>query len=150
MSFARRFPDRVFEGQKLDGVPGHRDPARQGGFTMVEVIIAIVILAFGLLGMAGTTALLVRQITLADVATERTAALQTTIERMKALPFDSVATGSGTVGIFSVQWSVTAPSNQWKTVRIITTGPGMASGSGGFPMLTNNVPDTFTYRIIRP
>jgi Tfp pilus assembly protein PilV len=117
---------------------------------MVEVIIAIMILAFGLLGMAGTTALVVRQITLADVSTERTAALQTTLERLRALPFDSVASGSDSVGIFGVRWLVTTPSNQWKVVDVITSGPGMGRGSGGFPMLVNNVSDTFTYRIIRP
>jgi Tfp pilus assembly protein PilV len=117
---------------------------------MVEVIIAIIILAFGLLGMAGTTALVVRQISLAEVSTERSVALQTTLERLQALPFDSIVSGSDSVGIFSVRWLVTVPSNQWRVVDVITTGPGMARGSGGFPMLDRSVPDTFTYRIIRP
>jgi len=121
----------------------------KGGFTMVEIIIAIVILAFGLMGMAGATALFVRQTTLAAVTTKRSAALQTTLERLRALPFDSVSTGSDSVGLFSVQWTVTTFENQWKVVDLITTGPGMARSSG-FPMLTASVPDTFTYRIIRP
>ncbi len=117
---------------------------------MVEVLIAIIILAFGLLGMAGTTALVVRQISLADISTDRSMALQTTLERLRAIPFDSVLTGSDSVGIFDVQWTVTTPTNQWKIVEVITTGPGMGTGSGGFPMLVTSVPDTFTYRIIRP
>lgn len=139
-----------------DSVPaspagGSRDPARnRAGFTMVEVIIAIVILAFGLLGMAGTTALVVRQISLAEVSTERSVALQTTLERLQAIPFDSVVTGTDSVGIFGVRWQVTAAFDQWKVVDVITTGPGMSRGSGGFPMLIGNVPDTFTYRIIKP
>lgn len=128
-------------------VAGRRN---QDGFTMVEVIIAIIILAFGLLGMAGSTGLLVRQISLADVAMERTAALQTTVERLKAMPFDSVTTGSDSVGIFAVSWRVTGYTNQWKAVAITTTGPGMAQGPGGFPMLTRSVPATLDYRIIRP
>lgn len=123
------------------------------GFTMVEVIIAIVILAFGLLGMAGTTAVLVRQITLADVATKRSAALQTTIERLRAADFNSLVTtlqsGTDSVGPFQVQWAVTAPSNQWAEVEVITTGPGLGNGTGGFPMLSNAVSDTFSYRILR-
>ncbi|MFO8174887.1 MAG: prepilin-type N-terminal cleavage/methylation domain-containing protein [Longimicrobiales bacterium] len=131
-------------------VPPEPPRNSRSGFTMVEVIIAIVILAFGLLGMAGTTALVVRQISLAEVATERSAALQTTLERLQALPFDSVSTGSDSVGIFAVDWNVSTFINQWKTVEVVTTGPGMASGSGGFPMLTAAVPDTFNYRIIRP
>jgi len=117
---------------------------------MVEVIIAIIVLAFGLLGMAGTTALVVRQISLADVSTERSVALQSTLERLQAIPFDSVIAGSDSVGIFGVRWSVTTPTNQWKVVEVVTTGPGSTTGNGGFPMLRGNVPDTFTYRIIRP
>ena len=136
-------------GSDRPGISDHPGSSR-AGFTMVEVIIAIIVLAFGLLGMAGTTALVVRQVNLADVATERSAALQTTLERLRALPYDSVTTGSDSVGIFDVDWSVASFANQWKTIRVITTGPGMASGAGGFPMLTASVPDTFNYRIIRP
>jgi hypothetical protein len=115
----------------------------------VEVIIAIIVLAVGLMGMAGTTALVVRQITLSDLATERSAVVQTTLERLKALPFDSVGDGSISIGVFDVKWSVTTASNQWKAVELITVGPGM-DYRGGFPMLNRSVPDTFSYRIIRP
>jgi Tfp pilus assembly protein PilV len=118
---------------------------------MVEVIFAIMILAFGLMGMAGTTAMVVRQVTLADLATERSAALQTTIERLQALPFSQLTNGSDTVGIFGVTWTVTDPTGQWASIQIVTTGPGIASSSseGGFPVLLNNVPDTFVHRILR-
>jgi prepilin-type N-terminal cleavage/methylation domain-containing protein len=128
---------------------GQKGSAGRNGFTIIEVIIAIIVLAVGLLGMAGTTALVVRQISLADVATERSAAVQTTLERLRALPFDSVVNGSDSVGIFDVTWDVTTVSNQWKVVELVTTGPGTAY-RGGFPMLARSVPDTFTYRIIRP
>ena len=119
------------------------------GFTMVEVIFAIMILAVGLMGMAGTTALVVRQVTMADLATERSAALQTTIERLQALPFDQLTDGSDSVGIFDATWAVTSPTGQWASVEIVTTGPGLASRDGGFPRLLNNVPDTFIHRILR-
>ncbi|MGW8267745.1 MAG: type IV pilus modification PilV family protein, partial [Longimicrobiales bacterium] len=84
----------------------------RAGFTIVEVLVAIIILAFGLLGMGGTTALVVRQISLAEVSTERSVALQTTLERLQALPFDSVANGADSVGIFEVRWEVTAAFDQ--------------------------------------
>ena len=127
--------------------------SRQGGFTMVEVIIAIVILAFGLLGMAGTTAVLVRQITLSDVATKRNAAQQSVIERLRAADWENLsttfATGTETIGPFEVSWTLTVPSSQWGVLEVVTLGPGLGRGTGGFPMLTNNVADTFTYRILR-
>lgn len=124
--------------------------AQRGGFTMVEVIVAIVILAFGLLAMAGTTTVVVRQVNLADVDTERTAALQTTLEHLRSLPYDSVAAGSATEGIFEVRWTVVAPTREWKEVRVVTVGPGMRMGPEGHPMVFNDVRETFTYRIIRP
>ncbi len=121
----------------------------QAGFTIVEVIVAIVILAVGLMGMAGTTALVVRQVTLADVATQRAAALQSTIENLRATPFDNLVDGSDSVGVFDVSWSVTNPDGQWASVEIVTTGPGLTSAQGEFPILSPSVPDTFTYRILR-
>ena len=116
---------------------------------MVEVIIAVVILAVGLMGMAGTTALVVRQVSLADVTTERSAALQSTIERLRALPFNNLADGTDSVGVFQVSWTVTNPNGRWAAVQIVTTGPGVKTMDGGFPMLNPSVPDTFTYRILR-
>ena len=116
---------------------------------MVEVIFAIMILAFGLMGMAGTTALVVRQVTMADLATERSAALQTTIERLRALPYNQLTDGSDSVGIYEVAWTVTSPTSGWASVEIVTTGPGVGTPDGEFPMLLNTVPDTFTYRILR-
>lgn len=118
---------------------------------MVEVIIAIVILAVGVLGLGGTTAYIVRQVTLADIMTERSAALQSVVERLQAMTYDSVGTGSDSIGQFSVSWTTTDESAQSKLVSIVTTGPGLQTASGNpFPMLGQNVPDTFQYRVILP
>jgi len=110
--------------------------------------VAVVILAVGLLGMAGTTTFVIRQITMANLATERSVALQSTLERLRGIPFDSVRAGSDSVGVFRVDWTVT-DQNQWKDLEIVTTGPGQSSSSG-YPMLSPSVADTFTHRIIRP
>lgn len=134
---------------RTDSGPATRiEPDSRMGFTMVEVIFAVMILAVGLLGMAGTTALVVRQVTSADLSTERTAALQTTIEQLNAIPFDRLTAGSDSVGIYEVAWEVTTPTATWATVRIVTTGPGLESTSAGV-VLMPNVQDTFTHRILR-
>lgn len=121
----------------------------RGGFTLVEIIVAVIVLAVGVLGLAGTTAYIVRQITLASVMTERSVALQTVIERLQAVPFDSVGTGSDSVGSFGVSWSSTSETSLSKLVTIVTSGPGVAKmGNNKFPTLGSNVADTFQYRVI--
>ena len=124
-----------------------RELERRGGFTMVEVIVAMVILTVGVLGLAGTTGLIVRQITLSDMSTDRSAALQTVLERIRSLPFDSVADGSQTMGDYSLSWTSTDGGAKDKLVTVVTSGPGL-SGEGGFPTLKQSVVDTFEYRII--
>lgn len=121
-----------------------------GGFTIVEVIIAIVVLAVGVVAMAGTTMLVVRQVTLANVMTERSVAMQTVIERLQAMNFDSVGTGSDSLGVFTMHWSSTGETSQSKLVQVITIGPGVMTAAGSsFPMLGSGVADTFQYRVIR-
>jgi prepilin-type N-terminal cleavage/methylation domain-containing protein len=125
-----------------------RDPSLEDrdGFTIVEVIISVVILAVGLLGMAGATLLVVQQTNLADATADRSLAVQTAIEGLRAVPFDDVAAGSDSVGVFDVSWTVTS-GDRWKQVEIVTVGPGSVA-SRGFPMLHPSVHDTFSYRII--
>jgi type IV pilus assembly protein PilV len=119
------------------------------GFTLIEVMVALVILAVGVLGLAGTTALVVRQVTLADVATERAAALQTVVERLRAMDFDSVGPGADTVGVFTASWT-SSDLGRSKMVSVVTVGPGLQTGTGNMPYLSNSVADTFVYRVIDP
>ncbi len=127
-----------------------RLPAASGrtGFTIIEVLVALIVLAVGLLGLAGTTVLIVRQTTLADVASDRSVALQSTIERIRATPFDSVEAGSESSGLYDVAWWVT-DGGRWKDVGIVTIGPGLST-SEGFPAIDHSVVDTFSFRIISP
>ena len=115
---------------------------------MVEVIIAIVILAIGVLGLAGTTAYVVRNVTLSDLMTERSAAFQTIVDRVQSLPFDSVDSGSDSIGVFAVAWTSVLDGPQNKIVTIVTVGPGLARN----PIPTNDPQqaDTFQFRVLRP
>lgn len=122
----------------------------RSGFSLIEVVVAIVILTIGVLGLGGTTAYIVRQVTLADVMTERATALQSVIERVNAMPFANIGSGSDSVGVFAVSWTSTADGGNSRVVRVITRGPGMAtSATNPFPALSPSVPDTFEFRVNR-
>jgi len=125
-------------------------PDRRNGFTLVEIIVAMIILTVGVLGLASTTVYVVRQTTMAELSTERTAALQTVVERLRASDYDALASGSDSVGVFEVTWSVST-GNRSKLLTVVTLGPGMASGGGtGMPHPSGEVADTFAYRIMQP
>jgi len=122
----------------------------EGGFSLVELVIAVVIFAVGALGFAGSTAFLSRQTTIASLDSERTSALITTIERIRATDYDSLAAGVDSVGRFGVTWSVQQNSTS-SLVTVITTGPGLASAPGqGMPVISPMAQDTFFYRVLAP
>lgn len=124
-------------------------PGTRGGFSLIEVIVALIVLTIGVLGMAATTAFVVRQTTGADMRTNRTVALQTVVERLRAMPWDSVGNGSDVVGRFDVDW-VSFDDGLTKQVTIVTVGPGLTAVEGVGPRFSDQVADTFVYRIIRP
>ena len=117
------------------------------GFSLIEVIMAMLILTIGVLGLASTTAHIVRQITLADLMTERSVAFQTVIDRLQSLPYDSVVAGDDSVGIFYLRWTVTPDGAQNKIVRLYTRGPGISVGA--FPTNNPQKVDSFDIRILR-
>lgn len=119
----------------------------RAGFTMVEIIIAMVILTVGLLGLAGSTGYLVRTVTLGDLLTERTFASQTIIDRLQSLPYDNVVDGADSVGVFAVDWDAEDDGPQSKILTVVTVGPGLSPG--GMGNLAPAVADTFIFRILR-
>ncbi|MBT8337539.1 MAG: hypothetical protein KJO11_13110 [Gemmatimonadetes bacterium] len=123
-------------------------PATAGGFTIIELIVALLVFTIGVLGLAATTSFVVRQTTLSEITTERAAAVQQVVERLKATDYDNVSAGSDDVGPFAVLWTVST-GNRSKMVLIKTTGPGLVTGSGT-PSLQSNVEEFFAYRIVQP
>ena len=133
-----------------DGPDRQESRARRTGFSLVEVVVAVMILSIGVLGLAATTAVFVRQVTLGDVNTERTAALQSAVEGIRASDFDSVGSGGQTVGLYAVTWSVTDSTGRSKAVQVITDGPGLSRDSAAaVPMIGRNVLDTFNLLVLR-
>jgi len=129
--------------------PEKESRRRSGGFSLVEIVVAMVVLTYGVLGLAGTTLYVVREITIADLATKRTVAVQSVMERTRAFPFDTVGSGIDSVGAYELAWSATAQSSRTKLIRVIATGPGLVTGSSG-PTIAAAAVDTFVFRVYRP
>ena len=104
------------------------------GFSLVELMVALVILSVGMLALAATTGYLITQVQVSNLRTERATAVQQVVEELRATPFDNIASraqGSAqTVGDFDVWWRVSTPASNLKRVRVYTEGPGYNAGTG--------------------
>lgn len=84
-----------------------RLPASQKGFTLLEVLVALVILSVGLLGMASLTASVVRTNSFSDDFTTATALAQDKLEELINFSFadadlsDTSSTNNSTAGLLS-------------------------------------------------
>ncbi len=123
----------------------------RSGMTLVELLVAMMILTIGILGMAAGTGWMIRSVDLTRLDTERAAAIQAGVEEVKATPFATLGSGSRTEGAFQITWSVVEQAPNWREVRVIVSGPGRASGSAGTrAAIVQDVADTLLYRVVRP
>jgi type IV pilus modification protein PilV len=87
---------------------------KEQGFTLLEVMIAMTILAIGLLGLAGLQITSVRSNSSASQVSEATVLAQDQLEQLRGTPFANLVSGSSNVtgrsGIaYRIQWTVTKP-----------------------------------------
>ncbi|HXE58144.1 MAG TPA: prepilin-type N-terminal cleavage/methylation domain-containing protein [Gemmatimonadales bacterium] len=102
----------------------------ESGFTLVEVLVAVVVLAIGILGLVGTSAVVTRMVgqgkrttNAAQVAGRRVEALRQ-LAKTTTPPCTALASGSATLGGgVSEQWVVSG-SGRSRTVRAIVRYPG--------------------------
>lgn len=121
----------------------------QAGFSLIELVIAVVILAVGALGLAGTTMYVVRQTDIARTNTSRASAVQYVMERIGSMPFDGNLNGADTLGAFQVTWSVLDSTAVTKRIQVVTLGPGMVRSNNAIPNLQPDVADTLVIRKVR-
>ena len=99
-----------------------RPTARQGGFTILEVMIAISILAIGLLAVFSTQTRCIRANNNANRLTEGITLAQDKMEELLALPYHDVdATGSPVTdpGGYTISWAVTDyPDDHYKLITV--------------------------------
>jgi prepilin-type N-terminal cleavage/methylation domain-containing protein len=122
----------------------------RNGLTLIEVVVAMLVLTIGLLGLAAGTGFILRSAETARIDTQRATAVQTAVESLRAVPFDDVTNDTRTVGDYTIAWTQTEAGQNWRRFEIVVTGPGRAPGGGAMQALSMNVVDTITYRLVRP
>lgn len=107
---------------------------RAGGFTVIEMLVALVVLSVGLLAMASVMGTLILQTRAADIRTERSFAVQQAAERLRAQSFGTIAdraeADAVTVGSYDVWWTVASATSMKRQIEVFTKGPGYVPGAG--------------------
>ena len=93
MTISRRAPRR-----------GTRPRRDRRGFTLVELVVAVMFLTVGLLAMAGASAVLARQMQGGQSQSLASAAAQARFERMRSLPCNQIANGTATARGITEVW----------------------------------------------
>ncbi len=76
------------------------------GFTLNEVMIALSIFAIGILAVASLMISSINENTSARKVTEATTLAEIHLERLMALPYESIAADETTDGAYSISWDV--------------------------------------------
>lgn len=86
------------------------------GFTIIELMIAIVVLSIGVLGLAGTSAMVSRMIGGAAQQTIAANVAAGRFEKMRSLQCSSIASGTATLRGTTETWTVTSAGTSLKFV----------------------------------
>lgn len=81
------------------------------GFTVVEVVIAIVILSLGILGLVSTAAQVTRMVGQGARYSQAGALATERFEQLRATTCASMTSGSETRGGYYIRWSVSSSSS---------------------------------------
>jgi type IV pilus assembly protein PilV len=106
-------------------------PIRSKGFSLVEVMIAMLILAIALLALAGLMVTTTRNSSFGGHMTEASTFAQDKLEQLRVSPWTGVATGNdtlqGSTGItYTRNWTVTPNTNgdqRWVSITLTWTDP---------------------------
>lgn len=79
---------------------------RQGGFTVLEVLIAVLLLCVGMLGLTGSAALTTRMIAAARRQTQAIALGRSAVERLRSGECPREGAGRAARGPYVVRWTV--------------------------------------------
>jgi type IV pilus assembly protein PilV len=114
---------RSFQGYRNDMDKAVRNPRKEKGFTLIEVLFAIAILAFGLLAVASMQSSAIHGNLFASGKTQGITWAENTMEELLALPYAQVVSGGPiTEGNYNISWAVNAgPVANSKLITVTVT-----------------------------
>ncbi|MEX0691142.1 MAG: prepilin-type N-terminal cleavage/methylation domain-containing protein [Gemmatimonadales bacterium] len=95
----------------------------RNGFTVVEVIIAIVILSVGIISLAGTAALVTRMVAQGQRYTEAAQLANRRFEILRSMDCATLEAGSATGGQFTETWTITTVGTNGRTLSVVVQSP---------------------------
>lgn len=93
----------------------------RSGFTLVELIVAMLMLTIGLLGLAGVGAVVLKQMKGGTYQTIAASIAQSRFEQFEGDPCASIVSGTATVRGMTETWTTSAVGLRAKTVRDTVT-----------------------------
>lgn len=96
----------------------------RAGFTIVEVVVAVLILAIGMLALASTAATVTRMIGQGQRFSEASTVAVERFEIIRAQSCDAMASGSATEGSYALAWTVASVAGgNARSVTLTVTSP---------------------------
>ena len=94
------------------------------GFTIVEVLVAIMILSVGIMGLVTTAGLVTRMIGQGQRYTEASALANERIELLRTSQCAAVGSGSETRGAYQINWRVVAVAgDKGRAIQVAVQSP---------------------------
>lgn len=123
----------------------HRARSRKG-LSLAELLTAVVLLGFGLIGLALGSGWMSRSGEAASANPARTSALRAAVEEVSAIPFEELEPGSRRYGGFDVEWTFEKETPTAVLLRFIVSD---ADPDDGIEDDSTQVADTLEYRRTR-
>jgi len=121
--------NRDRKARRARGLAARRSPARAGGgsardgFTIIELIVAIMILVVGVLGLAGTAGMVSRMVGGAAQQTIAANVASSRFEKLRSVPCAQVTSGTATTRGMAEKWTTTVSSgnaNLYSVTDVVT------------------------------
>ena len=90
------------------------------GFTLVELIAAILILVVGVLGLASTAAVVMRQITGSSMQTRAAIVAQSRFERLRSVNCALATAGTSTANGITETWRTTVQARSMQLIVVVS------------------------------